>query len=362
MRKAEQIQSHLNKCTEAKRRHDWSNLYEETEICIAAGADSAPLIFGLRAEALLRLNRQEEAIESMEKGPNFEIDDCIRFFGPVGSSSLLLFRAQVDLAAGRFDDAVGSAQRASRLDPNNKEAHAVVRRMKAAAAARTGGNELFKAARYSEAIIAYGEGLGLDPYNAVLLFNRAACCSKLGQYEKAVEDCSAALNARSGYRKARLRRADCYAKMGQWGECVKDCEVLMRENPDDEEIGNILKEAKKELEKMNGGLRQEMGGMVSVTSQEHFRDYVKSPGTYMVLFCKKEVEKAVIGLIEHFNQRYPSVNFLKVDVEDHPLLAKSEGVNSLPAFVIYIKGSRAKEIPGDNYDLLEKSIKNYIGS
>ncbi|CAA0841822.1 tetratricopeptide repeat (TPR)-containing protein [Striga hermonthica] len=174
MRKAKQIQSHLNKCTEAKRQHDWHNLYKKTELCIAAGAHSAPLIFGLRAEALLRLNRQEEAIESMEKGSKFEIDDCIRFFGPIGSSSVLLFRAQVDLAAGQLDEAVGFAQRASRLDPNNKEVHAVVRRMKAAAAARTCGNELFKAARYSEAIIAYGEGLGLDPYNAVLLSNRAA--------------------------------------------------------------------------------------------------------------------------------------------------------------------------------------------
>ncbi|KAK6150428.1 hypothetical protein DH2020_015360 [Rehmannia glutinosa] len=199
MNKAKKVQFHLNKCTEAKRQRDWNSLLKETGFSIAAGADSAPLIFGLRAEALLRLNRQEEAIETMERGPNFDIEDCMKFFGPIGSSSLLLFRAQVDLVAGRFDDAMIAAQRACRLDPNNKEANLVLRRTKVVSTARTNGNELFKVARYSEAVIAYGEGLSCDPYNAVLLCNKAACRSKLGQYEKAIEDCNAAINVRSAY-------------------------------------------------------------------------------------------------------------------------------------------------------------------
>ncbi|KAI3451141.1 hypothetical protein Pfo_007806 [Paulownia fortunei] len=259
MNKAKKVQIHLNKCTEAKRQRDWNTLVKETGLSIAAGADSAPLIFGLKAEALLKLNRHEEAIETMEKGPNFDIDDCTKFFGPIGSSSLLLFRAQVDLVAGRFDDAVAAAHRASRLDPNNKEAKLVLRRTRAAATARSNGNELFKVARYSEACIAYGEGLSSDPYNAVLLCNRAACRSKLGQYEKAIEDCNAALNVRSAYSKARLRRADCYAKMGKWGACIQDCEVLIRENPDDAEIGKILKEAKAQLGNHRGSQETNIG-------------------------------------------------------------------------------------------------------
>lgn len=60
-------------------------------------------ILGLRAEALLKLNRHEEAIETMDKVSNFEIDHCLKFFGPVGSSSLLIFCAQVDLVAGRLE-------------------------------------------------------------------------------------------------------------------------------------------------------------------------------------------------------------------------------------------------------------------
>jgi len=89
----------------------------------------------------------------------------------------------------------------------------VLRKARAVSAARAKGTELFKASRFSEACVAYGEGLEHDPYNSVLLCNRAACRSKLGLFEKAVEDCNAALHVRPSYTKARLRRADCNAKV-----------------------------------------------------------------------------------------------------------------------------------------------------
>lgn len=114
---------------------------------------------------------------------------------------------------GRFEEAVEAAQRAARLDPNSKEASVVAKRGRSVAVARARGNELFKGSRFSEACVAYGEGLEHDPYNSVLLCNRAACRVKLNQFEKAIEDCTAALNLRPAYNKARLRRADCYAKV-----------------------------------------------------------------------------------------------------------------------------------------------------
>lgn len=113
----------------------------------------------------------------------------------------------------RFNDALEAAQRAARLDSNNRETNVVMRRARAITAARSNGNELFKISRFSEACLAYGEGLEHDPYNSVLLCNRAACRSKLGQFDKAVEDCTVALNVRPSYSKARLRRADCNAKV-----------------------------------------------------------------------------------------------------------------------------------------------------
>ncbi|CAA2938739.1 inactive TPR repeat-containing thioredoxin TTL3-like [Olea europaea subsp. europaea] len=244
MNRAKKVEVHLNKCTEAKRQRDWNTLLKEATLAIAAGADSAPLIFSSKAEALLKLHKHQEADETMAKGPNFDIDECIKFFGPIGSTSLLLVHAQVNLVVGRFDDALTSAQRASRLDANNKEVNTILWRTKAVALARSNGNDLFKAGRYSEACVAYGEGLNHDPCNTVLLCNRAACRSKLGQFEKAIEDCSAALGVCPFYSKARLRRGDCYAKLEKWEACIQDCEMLLTENPNDEAVGKLLKEAR----------------------------------------------------------------------------------------------------------------------
>lgn len=89
----------------------------------------------------------------------------------------------------------------------------IARRTRAVASARTKGNELFKGGKYGDASVAYGEGLDHDPHNSVLLCNRAACRSKLGQFEKALEDCNTSLNVRPSFTKARLRRADCYFKV-----------------------------------------------------------------------------------------------------------------------------------------------------
>ncbi|KAG7983155.1 hypothetical protein I3843_04G090600 [Carya illinoinensis] len=251
--KVKTLQAHLNKCTEARKLRDWNTLIKETGSAISAGADSAPQIFAFQAEGLLKLRRHQDADETLLKGPNFEADACTRFLGPIGSAYLLVIRAQVDMAAGRLDDALETVQRAARLDSNNREANVVMKKAKAVAAARAKGNELFKASMFSEASAAYEEGLDHDPYNSVLLCNRAACLSKLGQFERAVGDCTAALNVRPSYSKARLRRADCNAKLEKWEASIQDYEVLLKETPGDEDqVRQGLLEAREQLKKQRG--------------------------------------------------------------------------------------------------------------
>lgn len=362
--KAKNLQVHLSKCTEAKKQRDWNTVLKETRLAISAGADSAPQIFALQAEALLKLRRPQDADEALKKGPNFDIDECTKFFGPIGSASLLVIRAQVDMAAGRLDNAVEATQRAARLDSNNKEVNMVARRTRAVAMARSNGNELFTAKRYSEACVAYGEGLNHDPYNAVLLLNRATCRAYLGQLEKSIEDCTAALNLRPSYAKAKLRRIDCYIKLEKWEACIQDYEEMIRETPEDEKLVQGLKDAQLQLKKQRcedvsdvkvGGTHD----VVSISSNEHFRDRVTSPGVIVVLFCNKPGDNGTLQFLEQLRKKYPSANFYKVEVEEHPSIAKSEGVSSLPAFKIFKNGSRVKEIPGDNHELLESSVKYY---
>lgn len=120
----------------------------------------------------------------------------------------------------RFEDAVTASRQASRLDPSNEEVKAVARKARAVAAARLTGNLLFNASKFEAACVVYTEGLEQDPCNALLLCNRAASRFKLGQFEKAVEDSTLALNLQPSYRKARRRRADSYAKVFKFQKLI----------------------------------------------------------------------------------------------------------------------------------------------
>ena len=118
----------------------------------------------------------------------------------------------------RFEAAVAAAEKARDLDPGNAEVGMILNNVRLVAKARAQGNDLFKAAKFSDASIAYGEGLKYDPTNSVLHCNRAACWSKLEKWEKAVNDCNEALRIQPNYTKALLRRASSYAKVSNQHE------------------------------------------------------------------------------------------------------------------------------------------------
>ncbi|KAJ0260728.1 Uncharacterized protein HA466_0039910 [Hirschfeldia incana] len=250
--KAKTVQTLLNKCTEAKRLRDWNTLIKETENIIASGADAAPHVYALRAEAFLKSYRHQEADDCLSRCPVLDVEMSTKYYGPIGYAGFLVVWAQVHMSSGRFGEAVEAIQRAKKLDGNNREVSMVLRRAQAVMAARTKGNDFFKAGRFQEASAAYGEGLDHDSRNSVLLCNRAACLSKMGQFDRAVEDCTAALTVRHAYAKARLRRADCNAKLGNWESAIKDYEMLRKETPEDEEVIRGLSEAQKQLAERSG--------------------------------------------------------------------------------------------------------------
>lgn len=89
----------------------------------------------------------------------------------------------------------------------------MLNKVKAVARARSLGNELFNCGKFTEACLAYGEGLKHDPLNSVLYCNRAACRYKLRQWEKSIDDCNEALRIQPNYIKALLRRAASNGKV-----------------------------------------------------------------------------------------------------------------------------------------------------
>ncbi|MBA0831430.1 hypothetical protein Goarm_015899 [Gossypium armourianum] len=251
--KAKTLQERINKCTEAKRLRTWNVLVKETDSAIKAGADSSPFMYAFKAEALLKLHRHQEANETLLQGPKYNDEDCIKHFGPIGNANLLVVQAKVDMALGRFDDALAAMERAVRLDSNSKEANSAMSKARALATFETVGNEHFKTSNFYDACISYGEGLAHDPRNSVLLLKRAICYSKLGQDELAIEDCTRALSVRPGYTKARLKRAHCNSKLGRWEASIEDYEILQKETPNDEEVKQGLSKARRQLKNKKTG-------------------------------------------------------------------------------------------------------------
>jgi len=113
----------------------------------------------------------------------------------------------------RFEDAVLAAERAAHLDPSNRDLSSLAQKALVVSTAQLKGNALFNDSKFSEACRAYADGLDQDCHNAILLCNHAACQFKLGQWERAIEDCNAVLKFLPSYSKARLRRAECNAKV-----------------------------------------------------------------------------------------------------------------------------------------------------
>ncbi|GMJ11743.1 hypothetical protein HRI_004843500 [Hibiscus trionum] len=82
---------------------NWKALLKETDFAIKAGADSTPHMYALKAEALMKLHRHQEANAALLAGLKFDDDDFIKCFGPIGNAIMLVAQAQVDMAFGRLE-------------------------------------------------------------------------------------------------------------------------------------------------------------------------------------------------------------------------------------------------------------------
>ncbi|CAM6025301.1 unnamed protein product [Sphagnum balticum] len=363
IRRLEMIEKHLMRCSEAKKVSDWNTIVRESEAAITAGADSAPQILAFKAEALLKLCRPEEAemvITSAQK-----VETALRkATGMLTDTTILIVQVQIDMALGRFDDAVTTAEKAAHFEPNNSEVIGMLRTARAVVSARTTGNDLYKAGRILEASLAYGQGLHAHPSNAVLLCNRAACRSKLGQYEKAIEDCNAALVAQPRYTKALLRRAQLNCQLERWADSLRDYEDLKRELPGDEEVARALSEVQLGFKKSLGEKMNQMwygGNVEDISSNDQFREAVSHSELAVVLFNTKWSDRCrqMTPAVDQLAKQNGGVKFLKVDVEANPFLAKAESIDFVPTFKIYKNGFKVKELLGPTQEALEHAVSHY---
>lgn len=368
LQKLQTVEKHITKCTDSRRIGDWKSVLRESDAAIVSGADASPQIFACRAEAFLKLCQLSDAELSLSNVPKFETYSAscsqTNFFGMLSEAYPHFVRAQIEMSLGRFENAVTSAEKAGQLDPRSSEISVLLNNVMAVARARARGNDLFKSERYTEACAAYGEGLRLHPMNSVLYCNRAACWYKLGQWERSHDDCNQALNIQPNYTKALLRRAASNSKLERWVEAVRDYEVLRKELPNDNVVAESLFHAQVALRKSRGEEVHNMkfGGEVELVSGlEQFRAATSSPGVSVVHFkMASDIQCKQISLsLDNLCTQYPSINFLKVDVQESPAIANTENVRVVPTIKIYKNGSRVKEMICPGPEVLESSVRHY---
>uniref|UniRef100_A0A0D9V2X7 Thioredoxin domain-containing protein n=1 Tax=Leersia perrieri TaxID=77586 RepID=A0A0D9V2X7_9ORYZ len=369
--KLQEVEVHQGRSIDARKMGDWKSALREVDAAIAAGADSSQLLLAIRSEALLRLHKLEEAdstLASLLKLDNVFLSlMAAKLSGMLAESYVCIVQAQVDMALGRFDAAVEAAENARLIDPGNAEVGMILNNVKLVAKARAQGNGLFKATKFSDASIAYSEGLKYDPSNPVLYCNRAACWGKLERWEKVVDDCNEALRIQPNYTKALLRRASSYSKLERWADCVRDYEVLRKELPADREVAEALFHAQVALKTTRGEdvSNMKFGGEVEmVTSVEQLRAAIGTPGVSIVFFMSTMNQQCtqITPSVDSLCSECPSLNFLKVNVEDSPVVAKAENVRIVPTFKIYKDGVRMKEMICPSLHVLRYSVRHYAVS
>lgn len=364
LQRVQTLEKHLRLCSEARKIGDWKKVITEVDAAIANGADSSPQLVASKAEALLRLHQIKDSDLCLSNIQRLDhhTQPQAKIFGMLCDAYVLCVQAQVDMALGRFESAVVKAERAMKIDHSNSpEVVSVFNNVTNVARARTRGNELFTSGRYSEASVAYGEGLKFDAFNSVLYCNRAACWFKLGVWDQSVDDCNQALRIQPGYTKALLRRAASYGKLGRWDDAVRDYEVLRKELPGDSEVAESLERAlskKSEEHKYLGYNNQ----VEEVSSLDKFKTATSLPGISVFYFksSSNRQSEAISPFINTLCLRYPLVHFFKVDVDESLALAKAESIKKAPTFKIYKDGEKVKEMVCPSHKLLEDNVKHFL--
>lgn len=365
--KLQAVEKHIGKCTDARKVADWWSTLREADAAIASGADASPQLHACRAEALLKLHRLEDAelsLSNARKSESSTSGSQSNMFGMLSEAYLLFVQSQLELALGRCENALTTIERAGQIDPRSVEVSVLLKNVRLVGRARARGNDLFKSERYTEACAAYGEGLRLDSANAVLYCNRAACWYKLRQWGKSVDDCDQALCIQPNYTKALLRKAASNTKLERWAEAVRDYEVLRKALPYDNEVADSLFHAQIALKKSRGEDVYNMkfaGEVELVSGLEQFRAAISSSGASVVYFeAASNLQcKQISPILHTLSTKYPSINFLKVDVDESPAVASAENVRGLPTFKIYKQGSCMKEVVSPNPEVLESLVRHY---
>ena len=94
----------------------------------------------------------------------------------------------------------------------------------------------YQLGEYEKAIEGNTKAIERDPNNASAYFNRACCYFNLGEYEKAIEDLTKAIELDLNNASAYFDRASCYYQLGEYEKAIKDYTICLDRNPVSKEL------------------------------------------------------------------------------------------------------------------------------
>lgn len=137
-------------------------------------------------------------------------------------------------------------QSQSRAEERRRKVAQQVEDKNIAANERLKGNEYIKSKDFKEAVQCYTRSIELDPEEAATYSNRAMAHLKLKDYRNCLEDANKALEIKPGYLKAMHRRGKALHFLGQYDEAIRDFQLILEQEPDNVQVTNDLKDARKD--------------------------------------------------------------------------------------------------------------------
>ncbi|XP_072301506.1 tetratricopeptide repeat protein 1 [Eucyclogobius newberryi] len=164
------------------------------------------------------------------------------------------------------------------------------------------GNQLFKSQKWSSAESVYSEALTLCPLSfstdrAVLFSNRGAARVHLGEKDKAIADCSKAVELNPEYIKALLRRAELYEQTDKLDEALDDYKKILERDPHNStarggavRLPPLIHERNEKLKEEMMGKLKDLGNMIlrpfGLSTNNFQLNQDQSTGSYNVNFVQ----------------------------------------------------------------------------